>query len=210
MGDFYDKTKSVLGNSSLTPAPTQANATGTPEFVTCDSDIYRAYEEMPTREIMAAIIGAGLTPDATDLTQLFQAMEALVAKSAQNFVRATGTPAGVVFDGTPKSIGTVTLTLPALKKWVDIQVEVTSEQEPSGTIKFDTLKAGGVTQTVFNNMAAAHTYGSPGQTHFLLNHTLSYVPLLPLTTQVITVFYTGTLQDTPSQALFAKGIYVDA
>jgi len=75
--DFYDKTKSTLGNSSLTPAPTQVNATGTPEFPTCDSDIYLAYEQAPTREIMAAIIGGGLTPDATDLTQLFQVIQAI-------------------------------------------------------------------------------------------------------------------------------------
>jgi len=94
MGDNYDKTKSLLGNSSLSPAATQPNATTTPEYTTCDSDIYLAYEQMPTREIMNAIIGAGLTPDATDLTQLCAAIDAKIAAARtdgfRQAVAATG------------------------------------------------------------------------------------------------------------------------
>ena len=74
--DFYDKSKSKNNESSTTPPTLSAHASGDEEEMTCMSDFYPEHINAIVREIINAIEGAGLTRDATDLTQLSQAIQA--------------------------------------------------------------------------------------------------------------------------------------
>jgi len=72
--DFYDKTRSRLGNSAAAPEAGVAHATGLEEHPDCESDIYLGYEQAPTREIIKAIEDSGQTRDAIKLDQLAKAI----------------------------------------------------------------------------------------------------------------------------------------
>ena len=86
--DHYDKTRSRLGNSVATPELGLVHSTGLEEHPGCESDIYLGYLQAPTREIINAIEGAGLTLDGTDLTQLSQA----IASSGQRLTEVFSAP----------------------------------------------------------------------------------------------------------------------
>jgi hypothetical protein len=72
--DHYDKALSQNNVSSLTPPAGSLHASGVPEYPNCQSDNYALYQNAPTREIINAIEGMGLTRDGTDFTQLLQAI----------------------------------------------------------------------------------------------------------------------------------------
>lgn len=207
--DNFDETKSKTGNSSLTPANTQANATTTPEFTTCDSDIYLAYEQAPTREITNAIELAGLTLDATDLTQLGQAIQAIANAAAiptPLTVRAQGTITGGS-SGTNEARGVVTLVLPAGRKWIDVRV-VHSHTITEGSATPQSLKAGGVIQSDVHTLVYGQQYqsaASDGQETVVLDS--DYVPTALTSDQVINTFWTWTGQanDTARAAIKAVG-----
>ena len=83
-----------VGGSSNDPYVTGNPATGTPGSIPSGAAI-----EQPQREIVHAIITAGLSPSATDLTQLAQAIEAMIATAIASI---PSEPAGFVksFAGT--------------------------------------------------------------------------------------------------------------
>ena len=98
--DNYDKTRSVLGNSVATPEAGLAHASGLEEHPTCDSDVYLGYLQAPTREIINAIEGAGLTRNGTQLNQLFLAIQAMIA-AAPTFANITFIADNVIENETP-------------------------------------------------------------------------------------------------------------
>ncbi len=60
--------------------------------------------EHPMREITNVITAAGLTPDGGDLTQLSQAIAALILANATSVDPATTTAAGIVENATPSEV----------------------------------------------------------------------------------------------------------
>ena len=135
--DHYDKTRSKLGNSVAAPEAGLAHVTGLEEHPTCDSDIYLGYLQATTREIINAIEGAGLTRDGTDLTQLFQAIEAIADNTFGKIVHITDNvifnDVAIVVPVSPTNINLLSFGVPSNAKrvWINTQLRVTSES--SGT-----------------------------------------------------------------------------
>ena len=192
--DFYDKTRSKLGNSVATPETGLAHATGLEEHPTCDSDIYLGYEQAPTREIINAIEGAGLTRDATNLSQLLAAINALIDTKLQAGLsipvpaQGTGILAGAY--GASSALGTITLTLPANRKWTFVEVYTTQLITSTGTFAFKKLESNTVAQSVVTNMVVDFIYGNQNsddhQTHY---GAFKFVPTAQSSNQSIKPFF---------------------
>ena len=143
--DFYDKTRSKLGNSAATPEAGIAHATGLEEHPTCDSDIYLGYEQATTREIINAIEGASITRDATDLTQLFQAIQSEVATTGYVATLSTLVTGTAIVGFTNLSIGAA----PTGKKAIQIRVHIAGTTS-ANAFKIQIKDSNGVIFTIVN------------------------------------------------------------
>jgi hypothetical protein len=101
--DHYDKAQSVNNESTTTPPPAVAHVSGVPEFPGCLSDLYAQYMSAPTREIINAIEGMGLTRNGADMTQLLQAI--LSTKGGQTLEAVQGS---IETDVTPQTLNIAT------------------------------------------------------------------------------------------------------
>ena len=172
--DNYDKTRSMLGNSTATPEAGLAHATGLEEHPTCDSDVYLGYLQAPTREIINAIEAAGLTRDATDLTQLSQAV-ILLGKSGGKIAQGTATGA--------TGIAAVTLTKASDEKWGIIVLDVMWVLSAQGSVRYDSIALStGTASTEVSTLVKSNIYtmqlvdDPTGEAKEHVPHTVKIIP----------------------------------
>jgi len=122
-------------------------------------------------------------------------------------VLSQGSLTGAGLSGTPASIATITLTLPAGKTWTRVRVYATVQLTSSTDAAFSSVKAGAIVQSGFTNLPVAHSYATGNSDDIaVLNLVFEFIPTTPTVSLTLGVFFTGSGGDlTAGRAAYAVG-----